>query len=314
MVDVSVVVPTYGGRATLPRLVEVLGETLSDVDHEIVLVNDASPDDSWPVIEGLADRWPQIVAVDLLHNHGQPVATMCGLAHARGEVVVTMDDDLQHPPDQIPILLAALEAEPDLDAVVGTWPRDQGLLRDLGSRTYAMLDRLAWGTPKGFHHTAFRALRRPVVDALVAHETRSPVIGPTLHRAATHVRNVPVRHDQRHAGQSGFRPLAGVRRALVNFGQGSVAPLHALTIVGVLGAVLAAAITLWVLGVWLLQDGAPPPGWLSGLLVALFFGSLNLLGLGILGQYVQLIVREVRHEPRWSTRRSIGLHRGVTVP
>jgi len=305
-VDVSVVVPTYRGEDSLGPLVERLTAVLAKRGtFEIVVVNDGSPDNTWPTLVDLASEHPHLRAVDLLHNRGQPMATMCGLDHANGRVVITMDDDLQHPPEEIPRLLDALDENPDWDAVVGSWRRDEGGWRNIGSRIHAGADKLAWGTPTDFHHTAFRAIRRRAVDALVANETRAPVVGPLLTRSAGNVHNVEVRHDERKIGSSNFTFISGARRVLANFAQGSVAPLHALTVFGFITAFGSLTATLYFLTRWAMGANSPA-GWLSAFLATLFFGGSSLLGLGILGQYVQYLVREVRGDPRWAIRRTAG--------
>ena len=121
--DVSIVVPSYRGALSLPELVHELGVVLDErsMSYEVVLVNDASPDDTWEVIRSLSEQDARVRGIDLLHNHGQPTATMCGLAASAGELVVTMDDDLEHRPDQLPRLLDALD-DRQLDAAVATWP------------------------------------------------------------------------------------------------------------------------------------------------------------------------------------------------
>lgn len=306
VVDISVVVPTYRGEQSLRPLVERLSDVLAKHgSYEIIIVNDGSPDGTWPRLMELAASHPQLIALDLLHNRGQPMATMCGLDHANGHVVVTMDDDLQHPPEEIPKLLEALHDNPDWDAVVGSWRRDEGGWRNIGSRIHAAADRLAWGTSADFHHTAFRAIRRQAVDALVANETRAPVVGPLLTRSAGNVHNVEVQHDERQIGSSNFTFISGAKRVLANFAQGSVAPLNALTAFGFITALGSFLATLLFLARWALGANSPA-GWLSAFLATLFFGGSSLLGLGVLGQYVQYLVREVRGDPRWAIRREIG--------
>ena len=304
VVDVSVVVPTYRGEKSLRPLVEGLHEVLEEIGtFEIIVVNDGSPDDTWPALLQLASQFPQLLAIDLLHNRGQPMATMCGLEHSSGRVVVAMDDDLQHPPGDIPNLLRALDEHPDWDAVVGSWQRDEGGWRNVGSRIHALADKIAWGTPTDFHHTAFRAIRRQAVDALVANETRAPVVGPLLTRSAGQVHNIEVRHDDRRIGSSNFTFISGAKRVIANFAQGSVAPLNALTVFGFITALGSFLATLYFLTRWALGANSPA-GWLSAFLATLFFGGSSLLGLGIIGQYIQYLVREVRGDPRWAIRRT----------
>ena len=304
---VSVVVPTYGGHESLRPLVEQVSSTLRarGDSFEIVVVNDSSPDDSWALLHELTGEVPELRAIDLLHNHGQLSATMCGLAHARGRVVVTMDDDLQHPPDQILRLLDALAEHPEWDAVVGWWRRDEGLFRNLGSRVHGALDRLAWGTPKGFRHSAFRAMRRPVVDALVEHRTRHPIIGPLLRQTTNRVANVEVEHRDRPYGRSGFRFRTGVRWVVDNFLQGSTLPLKFLARFGLLAATTSAILFL-VLVIRRLSGVPTLTGWTSLVLAITFFGGATLLGMGILGQYMHFIMREVRRPPRWAIRQELG--------
>lgn len=303
----SVVVPTYNGEATLPDLVERLERALEaeGLTYEVILVNDASPDDTWSVIEKLANDRPHVFGIDLLHNHGQHVATLCGMAHARGAFVATMDDDLQHPPEELPTLWHALAEQPSWDAVVGSWPRDQGVFRDLGSQVHAWTDRVAHGTPRGFRYTAFRLMRRPVVDAMVAHQTRLPVIGPLLTQVTRRVHNVPVAHDARAVGNSNFRLRHGIRAVSANFFQGSTLPLRLMSWFGV---VVSLASLLVGVGFLLryFAGVASPSGWLSAFLATAFLGGAILFQVGLLGQYVHLIVREVRQPPRWDLRATAG--------
>lgn len=307
--DLSVVVPTYRGARSLPILVERLAATCTELDlsWEVVLVNDASPDDTWDVVQRLAAAWPgQVRGVDLLHNHGQAVATMCGLAHARGRRVATMDDDLQHPPEELARLWQALDENTEWDAVVGSWPRDQGVVRELGSRVHAWSDRIAHGTPPGVRYSAFRLLRRAVVDAMVARQTRTPVVGPLLTQTTNRVHNVEVRHDERAVGRSNFRFRHGVATVASNFAQGTTLPLQAMSWFGFLVALVSAAVAA-VLVVRYVLGAFTAPGWLSVFLVSMFFGGALLVQVGLLSQYVHLVVQEVRRPPRWDVRRTVGV-------
>lgn len=305
--DVSVVIPTYRGAMSLPELAAAIVDMFEarEQTFEIILVNDSSPDDTWDVIRKLSSDDPRIRGIDLLHNHGQPMATMCGLASARGRLVATMDDDLEHRPDQLGTLIAALEDHRDWDAVVATWPIRRSGLRDLGSRIHAAADRIAWGTPTGFRHTAFRVMRRPVCEALVAHNTRLPVVGPMLHRVSSRVHNVEVETGQRLYGASGFTIGDGVRRVVQNFASGSTAPLKAISALGLVLALAAFVIGGGLLLRWAIGADSPS-GWLSVMLATIFVGGMNMLAFGILGSYVDIIVREVRQPPRWSVRDSVG--------
>jgi len=302
-VDLSVVVPTYRGALSLPELLGRLAEALAPgaLRYEVVVVNDASPDDTWAALEKLCAQHPELVAIDLLSNHGQARATLCGMAYARGSLVATMDDDLQHPPEELPALVDALEQHLDWDAVVGSWKRDEGVLRDLGSRVNEAVDRFAHGTPRGFRHSAFRVMRRPVVDALVAHETRTPVLWSMLGQSAARVRNVEVAHRPRPYGRSGFRFRDGMTTVLTSFFHASTLPLRAISAFGILCSLLSFLLGLVFAGRWL-SGVQTPPGWASSFIAVVFFGGATLFGVGLIGEYVSLVMQEVRRPPRYTVR------------
>lgn len=268
-------------------------------------MNDASPDDTWQVLQRLAPEHPELVAIDLLHNHGQMLATFCGLEHARGKLVATMDDDLQQIPEELGVMLDALIGHPDWDAVIGSWAHDQGLLRDLGSWLHERLDRLAYGTPKGFRKTSFRLMRRPVVEALLSHGTRMPVIGALLQQVTNRLHNVEVKHAPRPFGRSGFLFGSGVRLVLTNFLQGSTLQLKLLAWFGLLSTLLAGGLGLTFIARWFMGY-ATPVGWASSFVAIVFFGGAALFGIGILGEYFHLMLQEVRRPPRWIARARIG--------
>jgi glycosyltransferase involved in cell wall biosynthesis len=313
--ELSIVVPTYGGRDSLAPLLQRLRVTLErrPIDYEVIIVNDASPDGTWSVLGALAQEHPELHAIDLLNNHGQPVATVCGLHYARGELIATMDDDLQHPPEELPKLLDALEAHPEWDAVVGSWSRDEGRWRDFGSIVHQVLDRLAHGTPMDFRHSGFRLMRRPAVRAIVDHQTRAPVVGPLLKQVARRVHNVEVAHHDREFGRSGFTVAEGVRHVLTNFMHGTALPLRMLSRFGVLCSAFAVLIGSFFIVRWMLGFETPP-GWASNFLATIFFGGATLFGVGILGEYTHLVLREARQPPRWNVRGEIDPAPGVDEP
>jgi polyisoprenyl-phosphate glycosyltransferase len=313
--SLSVVIPTYRGRASLRLLIDQLVEVLTSEGwgFEVIVVNDASPDDTWQVLLEAVAEHSSLRAIDLLRNHGQAAATMCGLAHAEGDLVATMDDDLQQPPEELPKLLAALLDHPEWDVVVGSWPRDEGLLRNLGSWVHALVHRLAHRTSTSYRHTTFRVLRRPVVESLLDNETRAPLVGQLLRQTTHRIGTVPVEHRRRAHGRSSFRMRTGVRTVATNLFQGTTLPLRALSVLGFAASVLSLLLAAVFLLRW--AGGAnPPPGWTSSFLAILFFGGATLLGVGLLGEYLSLVLEEVRRPPRWRIRGQVGDRRLVAAP
>src|SRR2546426_85320 len=145
--SLSVIVPVYNSEAILPKLLERLEQVLTSLEceHEVVLVNDASSDQSWRVIQELCARHHRLTGINLMRNYGQHNALLCGIRAARWEIIITMDDDLQHPPEEIPKLLAKLRE--GFDVVYG-FPEQQqhGLVRNVASELTKLALQNSMGT------------------------------------------------------------------------------------------------------------------------------------------------------------------------
>ena len=211
----SVVIPVFNSEkvvgTTVDRVVEVFAA--AGLDLELILVNDGSPDRSWDVIRGKAEQYPQVVALDLLHNYGQHHANLAGLRESHGDYVITMDDDLQNPPEEALTLIdAALRGH---DLVFGEFMRKQAApYRQLGSKMIGLLNRRIFGQPADLSVSNYRIIRRDVVDRICASRTAYPYItGQAL--LYSHDRaNVPVRHDPRPVGRSTYSTLRILRLVL----------------------------------------------------------------------------------------------------
>ena len=169
MQSLSVIIPVYNGSGSLSDLVQRLEAVLPPLSsaHELILVNDASLDDSWQVIERLTQEHGWVRGIDLARNYGQHNALLCGIREARGDIIVTMDDDLQHPPEELPRVLDRLED--GTDVVYGTPVREQhGLWRILASRVSKIVLQRAMGAEAARSISAFRAFRRQGALALEA--------------------------------------------------------------------------------------------------------------------------------------------------
>jgi glycosyltransferase involved in cell wall biosynthesis len=315
-IDVSVVVPTYKGAESLRELVSRTEALFAErgLRGEIVVVNDASPDSTWSVIDELSRDNSNVVGVDLLTNHGQARATLCGIAYARGRLVATMDDDLQQWPEDIGTLYDALEQHPEWDAVVGTWDRDHPeALKRVGSWIHAFVDRRVQGTPKGFRHTSFRLMRRPLADALLEHETRTPVLSPLIRQLSSEVYNVEVRHSERRYGTSTITLRESIDRVITNIIHGTTLPLRILARLGAIAAVLSALVSAVLLARWL-AGSRDTSGWASVFLAVTFFGGMTLIGIATIGRYLTVIVEETRGRPRWAVRRVLGVDAATETP
>ena len=217
-------VPVYAGAATLRELHRRLNAMLSTTcaDHEIVFVEDAGPDDAWRVIEALAREDGRVRGLRLARNAGQHNALLCGLRAARFPISVTLDDDLQHPPDAVPTLLEALG--PDVDVVYGC-PRvgAHSPLRNVASKTFKGLVSRALSAPQVAEISAFRVFRTSLREAFADHTGPTESLDALLARATGRFASVRVEHAPRRHGRSGYDAMRLVRQAalvLAGFGQG----------------------------------------------------------------------------------------------
>lgn len=302
---ISVIIPCYCSANWIPELVDrILAST--NRPTEIILVNDASPDagETWNAIKSL--DIPNVSGIDLQFNTGQFSALLCGMDRAKGDVIVTMDDDLQHPPEEIQALLSVLNRRPDLDCVIGRYQtKKHGVIRNLGSSLVRAIYHRASGKPKHLTMGSFRAMRRSVAEAMVRHRTNRPVFGPILLASTKRIENVDIQHHARPYGKSGYRLRQLVRTTLDNLFDATTAPLRAFSIMGILIAMGSAGFGVAYLYRYL-EGGIGVPGFTTNVLLISFFGGITLLGLGLIGEYIDRIVREVRGPPRWHIRETTG--------
>ncbi|HEO70781.1 MAG TPA: glycosyltransferase, partial [Candidatus Hydrogenedentes bacterium] len=249
-VQVSVVIPVYNSARSLPELHERLVcvfENNLERSFEIIFVDDASPnDETWPAIEALQEQDPRVRAFQLMRNAGQHNATMCGLRQARGRHIVMMDDDLQHPPEEIPKLFDCLAAHPRWDAVLAIPAhREHTGARNLGSLFFNALVGMAIPRPPGVILASFRLITRELCDALVSYRGRIITIGSLICLNTRGVGNVEVAHARREHGKSGYsaRKLLGL--AVSNVFNFSALPLQLISVFGFLFAGISAVFAFY---------------------------------------------------------------------
>jgi len=303
-VEISVVIPVYNSSGCLPELLRQLTEQLQSMGkrYEVILVDDASPDDSWRVIKELAPQYPAVTAIQLMRNRGQAFATLCGLEHARGQIVVTMDDDLQQPPDQLPKLLDTLESEPESDCVFGYFEeKKHAAYRNLGSRAIRWINARAFDLPSDVRASSFLAMRKRLADSILQHRTLNPAIGPLLYGSTRRIASVPVQHKERYAGESNYTLAKQFRLALDVICNVSMLPLRAVSLLG-MGICVFSAILVAVFLYRYFTGAVGVTGWTTVVVLISFFSGIILLSLGVIGEYIIRILREVRGAPRFTVR------------
>ncbi len=283
---VSVVVPTFRSAGTLERLCDAIHDTIAPLfgDLEVILVDDGNVDATWPTITALAARHHWVRGVRLLRNYGQHNALMAGFRHATHDLVLTIDDDLQNPPDQVGLLLAALTD--DIDLVYGT-PHEQphGALRGLASTATKRVMASMLGPDVFPRSSAFRLFRRELLGA--AQSVGDPFISidVMLSWATTRITAVEVRFDVRTEGQSGYTFRKLVKHAFNMITGYSTRPLRVVSMLGVSVSLVGFALLVFVLGRYAFGD-AEVAGFTFLAAAVTLFSGVQLLSLGVLGEYM----------------------------
>lgn len=291
---ISVVVPVFRSAALLPELVERLKGALDAQGRpwEVIMVDDASPDASYAVMRELRAADPRVRIVQLARNHGQQHATLCGLNYARGDEIVTIDDDLQNPPEEIPVLLARLRE--GHAAVIGRiTDKRHGWWRNAGSRAHQYFASRIIGKPRGLYLSSFRVLSRSAVDRLVRYKGAHPHISALLLKSVPHgaIVNVDVRHDARPTGASTYSLRKLLKTASFLLINHSYIPLRFMVGWGFILSVLSVLFAAWVV-VQVLFFGAAVQGWPSLAVLVAFLSGNILMALGVVGEYLGRLVEE----------------------
>jgi len=295
--NISAVIPVYNGRACLPELWERLARVLEAASErfEVVFVDDASRDGSWDVLKELAQRDPRCKAIRLMRNHGQHNALLCGIRAASNPVIVTLDDDLQHPPEEIPKLLAALTDERDV--VYGTFPEERhGLLRNMASQLTKKVLQQAMGVAEARSVSAFRAFRAGLRDAFADYRGPLPNIDVMLSWGTTRFAAVSVRHEPRRTGASGYTLRKLALHALNMITGFTVLPLQLASVMGFL-LTLAGMALLGFVVIRYLVEGTTMQGFPFLASIICLFSGAQLFALGIIGEYFARMYLRLMDKP-----------------
>ncbi len=286
---ISVVVPVYNSSSILPDLVSRLAPVLESCsrEYELVLVNDGSRDQSWEAISYLVSRHSWIRGIDLMRNYGQHNAMLCGIRAARYETIVTMDDDLQHPPEEIPKLIEKLGE--GYDVVYGAPVQQRhGLWRDMASIITKSSLKATIGVETAQMASAFRAFRTQIRQAFADYRGSFVSLDVLLTWGTTRFAAVAVRHDTRKSGLSNYTFWKLITHAFNMITGFSSLPLQAASILGFLFTILGFVILVFVIGNYLINGGGVPGFSFLACAIAIFSG-VQLLMLGIFGEYLARI-------------------------
>jgi undecaprenyl-phosphate 4-deoxy-4-formamido-L-arabinose transferase len=281
---VSVVVPCYGSEKSIGPLVERLVPVLAaHGPFEIILVEDASPDGTGAAVDAVAAVHPEVRAIHLMRNYGQHAALLCGIRTARFDVTVTIDDDLQHPPDQLPRLLEALTDR--YDVVYGPAEREpHGVFRGIASRITKWVLQGAMGATAG-KVSALRVFRTRLREGFAAFSGPFVSLDVLLTWSTNRFTYLAVRHEPRTIGASGYTVGKLMTHAVTMLTGFSTIPLQLATIVGFALTGFGIGILAYVLIRYAIEGGSAPGFPFLACIIAIFSGA-QMLSVGIIGSYL----------------------------
>ena len=270
----SIVVPIYNVEKFLDQCItSVLSQKYDN--YELILVDDGSKDRSFEVMQELRAKDNRVRIIQMARNFGQHPALLCGFAHVKGEFVVTMDDDLQHQPEELPKMVRTMQERPDVDVIIASYEgRKHGPIRKLGTKFSVWATSKMLGKDPDLQITSYRLIRRFLVDAMVKTNTYLPQIGNLLIRSSNRIINVPVQHADRAYGKSGYSFKRLLKDLIYDITTHTAFPLLLVRNIGIVSFLISVVLSVCYL-VRYFTLGISVQGWTSLMLVMLaFFGLI----------------------------------------
>jgi len=302
--SISVVVPVYNSELILPELVKRLEPVLTGVarEYELVLVNDGSRDQSWKIIQEQSRARPWVRGINLMRNYGQHNALLCGLRAVRFDTIVTMDDDLQHPPEEIPKILAKFGE--GYDVVYGAAKSGrQGLWRELASRITRWVLRRAMQVEAAREVSPFRVIRATACRAFTNYRSPFVSIDVLLSWGTSRFASTPVAQDVRRSGASNYTFFKLATHALTMMTGFSTWPLRLASFMGFVFTLFGFLVLLYVVVRFFLDRGSVPGFPFLASVIAIFSGA-QLFALGVIGEYLARMYFRTMERPTYVIRQT----------
>lgn len=308
MPSLSIVIPVYRGAQTIPDLTKRLSEVLPTIadTYEVIFVEDDGGDNSWQVIEQLAQQYDFVRGFKLLRNFGQHNALLCGIRAANHDIIITMDDDMQHPPSEISKLLAKLDE--GYDVVYGA-PQDRqhGAGRNLGSTIVRRVSSTVMGVPEARHLSAFRAFRTYLRDAFANYHSPYVAIDVLLSWSTKRFGVVLVEHHPREVGTSGYNLFKLINLAITMLTGFSILPLRLASLLGFGLTLFGIVLLIYIIPVRFAIFGfdAGVPGFTFIASMVSIFSGAQMFMMGILGEYLARMHFRLMDKPPYVVRETV---------
>ena len=302
MRKLSFVIPVYNSAKTIGQVVREIIEAIDTIetalDYEIILIDDGSKDSVYGICSDIGRENPKIRPFRLSKNFGQANALMAGLDQATGDFIVCLDDDLQTPPGEFPKLYQELILG-NYDVVYGYYPvKQHNWFRNLGTKANSIMQKLVLGKPSEMQTSSYFIARKYVVDVVKQYDKPFPYLPGLFMQATGNVACIPIRHASRHEGKSGYNLTKLLKLWLDGFTNFSIKPLRLATFSGFIIAVVAFVMAVFLF-IFKLCNVDIQEGWTSITTLILFIGGIQMLLIGILGEYVGRIYLSINKTPQY---------------
>ena len=294
---ISIVTPVYNEEDNVVFFHEEITKVMktTGMDYELIYVNDGSRDRTDELIRELAEKDSHVRAITFARNFGHQTAITCGMDFARGDAVITMDGDMQHPPELIPLLLEKWKDGYDIVQTIRTSTEDSGFIKKITSAGYYKVINSISETPVTPGGSDFRLMNRKSLDVFLRFREHARFIRGIVGGLGFKQTTIKFEAPARHAGVSKFSMHKMLHFAMDGILTNSTMPLRAAFYAGVVSGGIGILLILHVLYSYLI--GNTVPGWATMTILIAFFGSANLVGLGIIGEYIGRIYEETKDRP-----------------
>ena len=306
---VTIAIPCYKSAKTLPKVIEEIEATFNTLphDYEIVLVNDSPNSGTFEVIKQLSKKNRKILGVDLSKNSGQASARMATVRYANGDMIVFMDDDGQHPADEIYKFIEKIEQGYDV-VYAKIVNKKHSVFKKITSRLNTILLEAMGIAPKGLSLSSFFAISRFCADQILEYKSPFPSMMSFLMQITSKITNVEVRHRERVTGKSGYTLSKLVNLALNNVTNFSMIPLRIATFLGFIAALIGFLYGIIIIVMKLINPDRVS-GYTSIMAVMLFLGGLIMIMLGILGEFIGRIYMTSSNKPQYIVRETVNINK-----
>jgi undecaprenyl-phosphate 4-deoxy-4-formamido-L-arabinose transferase len=303
--DLSIVIPVYNSESILPELLTQIDKSIDFIEEfELILVNDNSPDNSWNIISELSEKYSFLKAINLRKNSGQHNAIMAGLNLAKGNVIIMMDDDLQHSPEYLNKLYNKIISGTDVCYTAFPEKKHKGW-KILGSKFNDLVASILLDKPKGLYMSSFKAVSKEIKDEIITYDGPYVYLDGLILNATNNIAVLEVEHKERFDGDGNYNLIRSVSLWSKMATSFSVLPLRVATFIGLTISILSFLVGIYLVLLKLMTNSAPE-GWTSLMVVVLFLGGIQLLSIGIIGEYVGRSYLKINRKKQYIIKEIIG--------